>query len=307
MVIAICLITYRRPRGLRAALDAVAAQVFEGEAPQLRIVVVDNDEVGSARAVCDAARTAMPWPLEYAIEPRRGIPFARNRCVEIARPGSDWIAFIDDDEEPAPTWMASLLRAQQAYAADVVTGPVLPRFDGDVPRWAEKGGFFQRLRYATGTRRDRAFTNNVMFRAEIFDRVHPHFDERMVMTGGSDAHFSRRVNRAGFRIFWTDEAEVFETFSTSRMTTRWVYQRAYRIGTTSAFIMRDLRSLPGAVASILPVALFQLVRGGLLAATGWPFGRHLAIRGVRNVCNGAGMLVGLLGGRYEEYRQTHGS
>jgi glycosyltransferase involved in cell wall biosynthesis len=306
VVIAVCIITYRRPKGLRAALDALAAQVFDRGIPELRIVVVDNDETGSARATCDAARPTIPWPLEYAIEPRRGIPFARNRCIEVARPGVDWIGFIDDDEEPEASWLAELLRIQAQFQADVVTGPVLPRFDGAVPRWAEKGRFFHRQRFASGTRRDRAFTNNVLFRAEIFDSVHPHFDERMVMTGGSDTHFSRRVSAAGFSIVWADEAQVRETFPTSRMTARWVYQRAYRIGTTTAFIARDLESLPVASAKMLSKALFQLVSGTLLAATGWIVGRHHAIRGVRHVCNGAGLVVGLMGGRYDEYRQTHG-
>lgn len=307
MRVAICIITFQRPKGLRAALEAVNAQAFESERPDLRVVVVDNDPEGSARAVCDAMRETMSIPVDYAVEPRRGIPFARNRCIEIARPGADWISFIDDDEEPAPGWMAELLRIQREHQADVVTGPVVPRFVGEVPRWAEKGQFFHRVRHATGTRRDRAFTNNVLFRADIFDRVAPHFDERMAMTGGSDSHFSQRVARAGFRIVWADEAEVTETFPASRITARWVYQRAYRIGTTSAFVARDIQPLPAALAVILPRAVVQLVPGAVMATVGWLAGRHHGIRGVRRVCYGAGMLVGLVGGRYEEYRQTHGS
>lgn len=52
--VAVCIITYRRPDGLRRALDAVAAQVFDGARPDLRVLIVDNDEAGSARQVCDA-------------------------------------------------------------------------------------------------------------------------------------------------------------------------------------------------------------------------------------------------------------
>jgi GT2 family glycosyltransferase len=305
MRIAVCIITYRRPEGLRLALRALAAQVVDGV--ELRVLVVDNDDAGSARPVCDAARAEMPWPLDYAVEPRRGIPFARNRCVELARPAADWVGFIDDDEEPAPTWLAELLRVQADHDADVVTGPVVPRFAGEQPAWAVRGRLFQRPRFATGTRRNRAFTNNVLFRAEVFDAVRPHFDERMTMTGGSDAHFSRRVHRAGFRIVWADRAEVFETVPASRMTANWLYQRAYRTGTTQAFIHRELRAAPIAIPMIAGIAIYRLVSGAMQAAAGLVVGRHWMVAGARWVCYGAGLMVGLLGGRYDEYRHTHGA
>jgi succinoglycan biosynthesis protein ExoM len=304
MRIAVCIITYRRGESLGRALEAVGAQVFDGAAPEVRVVVVDNDGARSGEKVCDAARASMSWPLDYAVEERPGIPFARNRCIEIARAGADWIAFVDDDEEPGTGWLAELVRVQRAYEADVVTGPVLPRFAGEVPAWAVKGGLFERLRFPTGTRRDRAFTGNVMFRAEVFDRVRPHFDERLAMSGGSDTHFSRRVYEAGYRIVWADDAGVPETVPASRVAARWVFRRAYRIGTTNGFIARDLRSWPAAVAAVVPFALYRVVKGGAMAAGGWVIGRHWAVRGVRQICYGAGMLVGLFGGRFDEYRRA---
>lgn len=305
MRIAVCIISYRRPDWLRRALAGVAAQVFDGEPPAVRVVVVDNDEEGSARAACDAMRAAMPWPLDYVVESRQGIPFARNRGVAAARPEADWIAFLDDDEEPLATWLAELLRVQAAHGADVVTGPVRPRFAGEVPDWAARSRLFDCHRFPTGTRRDRAFTGNVLFRAEIFDHVRPHFDERLRFAGGSDTHFSHRVHRAGYRIVWADEAEVFESVPMSRVTRGWVYRRAYRIGITNGFIARDLRSLPAAAARVVPFAFYRLLRGTAVTAGGWPFGRHHAVSGVRQICYGAGMLVGLFGGRFDEYRRTH--
>jgi succinoglycan biosynthesis protein ExoM len=307
MRIAVCMITYRRPEALGRALRALAAQSPGGAPFELRAIVVDNDAAQSARPVCEAARAAMKWPLDYAVEPRRGIPFARNRCVELARPKADWIAFVDDDEEAAPTWLAELLRVQAEHDADVVTGPVVPRFAAPPPAWAERGRLFHRPRFATGTLRNRAFTNNVMFRAEIFDRVQPHFDERMTMTGGSDAHFSRRVHRAGYSIVWADAAEVFETVPASRMTAAWLCQRAYRTGTTNAFIHRELRATVVAIPMIAGIALYRLVSGALQAAAGLVVGRHWRVGGARWACYGAGLAVGLVGGRYDEYTRTHGA
>jgi succinoglycan biosynthesis protein ExoM len=305
MRVAVCIITYRRPEGLRRVLNSLAAQVFDDPPPELRVVVVDNDEEASSKQVCEALRSEMPWAIDYEVEPRRGIPFARNRCIQCARPGVHCLAFVDDDEEPEPGWLAEMLRVQAAYDADVVTGPVLPRFSGEVPRWALDGRLFDRLRHPTGTLRDRAFTGNVLFRAEIFDGVRPHFDERLALTGGSDTHFSRRLHAAGCSIVWADRAEVYETVPASRLSARWVFQRAYRIGTTNGFIARDLSSFPAAAATVVPFAVYRVLIGMAQAAAGWAVGRHRVISGVRQICYGAGMLVGLFGGRFDEYRRTH--
>ena len=308
MRIAVCIITFTRPKGLRAALEALGAQVLPGEPPEVSVLVVDNDDAESARPVIEELRAAgYPWPLEYAVETRRGIPFARNRCVALARPRADWIAFIDDDEEPAPGWLAELIRVQREYQADIVTGPVVSRFEGEVPAWAAKSGVLERRRFATGERRDRAYTNNVMFRAEVFDRVQPHFDERLALAGGSDTHFSHRAHLAGFTIVYAGEAEVFESFPASKVTRRWVFQRAYRVGTTNGFTARDVSGSVGeAVRALGPKALGHLARGAAHAALGLVTGHDRSIRGVRLMASGAGMVVGLLGGRYQEYRRTHG-
>ncbi len=308
MKVTICLITLNRPEGLRMALQGLDA-LTPPDRPdvELSLVVVDNDEAGSARATCEALRPALHHALHYDIEPRRGIPFARNRAVALGlAQGAEWIGFIDDDEEPGEGWLAELLRVQAATGADVVTGPVVPRFTGSPPRWAERGGFFRRLRYPDGAQRDRAFTNNVLFHRSVFERVTPHFDERMALTGGSDAHFSRRVHRAGFRIVWADRAEVFEHFPASRISPEWVYQRAYRIGTTTAFVHRDLRGILPAALYVLPVAGYRVLKGSLQALCGLLAAAHWRVAGVRQIAYAAGMIVGLLGGRYHEYARTHG-
>ena len=48
--VAICVATYRRPHGLLALLQSLDALVFDGIAPEVRVIVADNDEAESARA-----------------------------------------------------------------------------------------------------------------------------------------------------------------------------------------------------------------------------------------------------------------
>jgi len=209
MTIAVCVITYQRPEGLRCLLEGLAGLTFgKIGSPDLRIVVVDNDAAGSARALCEKMALSFPWPLTYRVEPRRGIPFARNASVDAAG-DADFLVFVDDDEVPEPDWMEELLHVQRATGADVVAGPALPYFDGAVPDWVVTSKFFERARFATGTAVAPAFvaTNNVLVRRGVLEEVAQGgqvFDERYAMSGGSDTHLYMRGHRAGDRMVWAD-------------------------------------------------------------------------------------------------------
>ena len=82
--------------------------------------------------------------------------------------------------------------------------------------WVEEGGFFESPRHTTGARIDYAFTHNVLVRTAALAGMDTLFDERMALTGGSDAEFFRRFARTGHRIVWADEALVFEWVPATR-------------------------------------------------------------------------------------------
>jgi len=134
----------------------------------MRVVVVDNDSQASARTTCETWRQASGWALEYVIEMRRGIPFARNTAFDHAG-SADWVAFLDDDEEASTEWLDQLLAVQSRYDADVVTGPVVPQFEKRVPSWVIDGRFFERPRHETGEQLPVAFSGNVLIRSAILD------------------------------------------------------------------------------------------------------------------------------------------
>src|SRR5258705_4394347 len=103
--VAICIATHRRPQGLLALLQSLDGLVFDGAAPEVRVIVADNDEAESARAICDGARDWLRHPLTYVVEKRPGIPQARNASLAPALGSVDWIAFADDDELADPRWL----------------------------------------------------------------------------------------------------------------------------------------------------------------------------------------------------------
>ena len=304
--VAVCALTFRRPAGLQRLLEGLAALRFDGSGPRLRVVIIDNDPAGSGRATCDAFRTQFPWPLEYHIETRRGIAFARNAALNHAR-SADWIAFIDDDEKPDPNWLNELFRVQQAEQADVTAGPVIPEFAADAPDWLREGGFFDRRRYLTGQRLGHAFTNNVLFRSSLLEELQLRFNERWALMGCEDRAFFQTIGMAGHRIIWANDAVVREQIPPERANAAWLVQRHYRVGNSTSFVERDLRGAwrawPVQLAKSMVWLLIGLGRGLL-----WPFaGMTGRVRARQALAYGAGLLTGLLGRPYEEYRQSDDS
>jgi len=307
MRVAVCVITCRRPEGLQRLLRALNALTFRSDPPDVEVIVVDNDADTSAASVCDLLRRDLNWPLRYEVEPQRGIPFARNRAVACAADTADFVSFIDDDEVPQPSWLDELLTVQHLYNADVVTGPVVPHFPEGVPDWVVKERVFELDRYPTGRRLDKAYTHNVLVRVGVFKAMETIFDGRMALTGGSDTHFFKRVHRAGFSIVWADQAVVSEWIPSSRTRLRWVLQRAYRVGNSAGLMEADLnRSVSSRVRFVLNA--YAKFAEGMLYLPLWFFvGRRAAVHALRRICQVAGMLAGLAGRRYEEYRKIHGA
>ena len=311
MQVTVCIATYRRAEGLRRLLGGIDGLTFRKSLPPgVRIVVVDNDPEGSASEVCEELVPKLGWPLSYHAEPRRGISYARNTAISRAGDEADFIACIDDDEVPEPNWLDELLHVQLSYDADVVSGPVLPYFPDPVPAWILRGKFFEQAfehpRYPTGQELEVTATSNVLIRAKIFEETGLTFDERLALTGGEDVHFFARVRRAGYKIVHADEAVVREWIPGSRANARWILKRAYRVGNAHTLTEEYLGSDPRTRAVRIAKGCGRIAQGALLLPASLPVlflsGRWMLVRSLLYICRGAGMLAGMIGVRFEEYR-----
>ena len=142
--------TYRRPADLERAIVSVLAQ--QGVATGFEIVVIDNDPEGSARPLVDRLAEQSPVTIRYVHEKRPGISHARNTGVASAT--GRYLAFLDDDEEADPDWLAHFLDTLQKFGADAVVGPVLPRFpDGAAIDAYRRRVYTRDARLPTGTDR----------------------------------------------------------------------------------------------------------------------------------------------------------
>jgi len=306
--VAICVATCRRPRGLRRTLASLAALETERD---VAVVVADNDAEGQEGvAAAEALRRAgYRWPLVAMTVAERGIPQVRNALVRtaLALPHVRFVAMLDDDEAAEPGWLRAMLACQAATRADVVGGAVLRALEGEVPRWAAAHPLLQpKSRGESGVVPLIDSTANVLIAAEALRATgDAPFDEAMALTGGSDKQLFTRMQRAGRRFAWAEDARVTELIPASRITAGWLLMRGYRIGMTDMITAMTHDGALRAARAEAHRIVGGLVVGSLGAALTLDRGKRIVRLG--RAYRAAGKVAALAGRRYEEYRKVHGA
>jgi glycosyltransferase involved in cell wall biosynthesis len=231
--VSVVILTFRRPRELQAAVTSVLAQ--QGVPATYEIIVVDNDPDAGGEPVVAALKAGTQVPVRYVPEPRPGISHARNTGVAAA--GGDYVAFLDDDEEAEPQWLARLLATVQQFEADAVVGPVYPRFPPEAPPVDSyrRHVYTRDARMTTGTPLLRWNIGNSLFdKARCFTEPEP-FSPRLGRTGGEDTVFLRQLTRRGRKMVWCAEAVVWESVPPERLDPDYLLRRAFRGAQTATF------------------------------------------------------------------------
>jgi GT2 family glycosyltransferase len=173
--------TRDRPDDLALALEGLHAQEY----PRLRTLVVDNapSDDRTRRLVSELARTRN---IDYVIEPRAGLSWARNKGLEATT--SEVIAWTDDDEVCDRWWAAEIARAfVEVPQAGAVTGIVLPaELETQSQAWFEqysgvgRGRGFARAVFSPATARAQSplyplppygVGANMAFRRDAIERI----------------------------------------------------------------------------------------------------------------------------------------
>jgi len=293
--ISVCICTLKRPELLRRTLSSLHDQQTGGVFTY-SVVVADNDAAESARQAVAEFSAAARLPVTYCVEPQQNIALARNKAVESA--SGDWIAFIDDDEFPAPDWLLNLFKTCAAYQADGALGPVKPYFDTEPPKWVKKGGFFDRPNHATGYRVtwEQSRTGNVLFRKDILKGLEIPFRSEFA-TAGEDMDFFRRAMNQGCSFVWCNEAVAYEVVPSSRCTRTYLLRRALLRG--SNFPKHPENRIRNAVKSLIAVPLYALALPVLVL-----FGQHVFLKYLIKLLDHSSRLLAYLGVSVMTERQT---
>lgn len=303
--VCVCICTYRRNEPLERLLLAIGRLTFpSGLEPDLRVHVVDNNPDGSAGTVVERLAPQLPFPVGYQQVGQQNISAVRNAALEGAPADADLLALIDDDEEPSPEWLDHLLVVQRECDADVVIGPVVPAFSADAPAWIRDGGFFDLAQHPDRTRLDDGISGNALLRRSAVSLRGLRFDERLGLSGGEDQAFFRSVAASGLDIRYAADALVTEPVPQARLSVRYLLERERRKGNTLGLLDRGLdRRTPRPAAIRLLKSAKYLAHGvgGLLLL---PVTRSRAslVWSLCRVARGAGMLTGLGGRSFDQYK-----
>jgi glycosyltransferase involved in cell wall biosynthesis len=278
------------------------AKACEARLPDL-VIVVDNDSAGTGFEAATVLAAELPFPLHAILEPRRGIPFARNRLIEEAlRRDFRYIAMLDDDEYPAPGWLKALEDEARTSGADIVGGPVTPVFAAPVASplseadYAKGGGLlFRKVTMVMSSA-------NVLVTRRLIERWRDDwFRAEFAETGGSDSEFFRRTALAGHRHAVAADALVYEDIPADRAQPRWLVRRCYRSGgvLSRARFMHYRPLTAAALEAGSIVKLLLLAAADFAAAPASARARFLARL---NFARAAGRVAGFFGFQYREYR-----
>jgi hypothetical protein len=217
--------TFRRPDSLLRAVRSVFAQENVGP---FEIVAIDNSPEGSAIATLKQLEREAPARFRWAHQPKPGVAQARNAALGLAR--GSLVAWLDDDQEACPLWLASLIGVRAQTGAQSVFGPVRARSHSQTGN-AE---FFEQLYSRVGppgsgvATRHYGIGNSLQPRA-MFDDDLP-FDPRADQRGGEDDALFSSWAEAGAVFAWAAEASVIEHLGAERIHLRHGLKRAFAYG-----------------------------------------------------------------------------
>ena len=131
ITVAIC--TYNGEDRVPEVLDRLRRQRGVDDI-RWEILVVDNNSTDETSARVQKYQDA--WrdtvPLRYLFEARQGKSYAIEMAVQESK--GEWIAFLDDDNLPAPDWIAAVHRfAEQRPHAGVFGGQIHGLFEEEPP------------------------------------------------------------------------------------------------------------------------------------------------------------------------------
>jgi succinoglycan biosynthesis protein ExoM len=293
----VCIPTYKRPKSLQRLLTAIAALDTDAD---IRVLVADNDaEAHAGFDLCNSI-AHYRWPLTAVIAHNRGIAQVRNTLIDQAlKTDACFIAMIDDDEWPQTDWIAQFLKTAHATRADVLQGSILFG-QGDA---ADGHGDIRR---PTGPVAMLQGAGNILITRTVLEETSaPWFDPQFALSGGEDQDFFVRLQRAGKRFAWSDEARAHGEVPEARAGLGWLLRRAYSVGNSDMRVL--LKHRPGMAKLMVELLkiLASLLLSPLAAAILAPSPNRKA-RALQKLFRAAGKLSAMCGRRTNEYAVVHG-
>lgn len=110
--VAVVIPYYQKRTGILA--KAIRSALAQEGALALDIIVVDDSSPVPARAELAGIAVPAPHALRIVEQSNAGPAAARNRALDLVAPGTDYVAFLDSDDEWIPVHVANAVAALEA-------------------------------------------------------------------------------------------------------------------------------------------------------------------------------------------------
>lgn len=229
--------TFRRPTGLRRALESLKIQ--NSGAMAVEIVIADNDPEGSARDFVEEFAKGTNIPVKYVHAKEPGVANARNEALKVAR--GRYLAFMDDDQFASENWLYELLLIMDKYSAGLVFCPTYAQSTIDVEYKQECLDFFTRgiQRKDDGLVDDFFGCGNSLLDLQKCNLPTPPFSPDTNETGGEDDLLFSQLKAQGTLIAWTNKTCAREHVEDWRMTHKYIQIRSFAYGQGPSRICAD--------------------------------------------------------------------
>jgi len=239
MKILICICTYKRNNILNKCLMSFNNAVIPFNF-KIEFLIIDNTINGNAKNIISRVKKRFNYKIYYVNEKKRGIVYARNKCLEeVKKINCDYFSFLDDDCEIDQKWFVNFKKTISTHKVKIITGPQIHKSNGKFKNNLEI--IFERKINNDKKFVNWAATNNVILNKKILLTSNLKFDINLNKFGmGEDQLFFLQLYKKGHKILWNKEIKVYEKKHSHRSTMKWVVDRSFRLGILGNYIDKKI-------------------------------------------------------------------
>jgi glycosyltransferase involved in cell wall biosynthesis len=248
-------------------------------------VVIDNNSSDATEQMVRFYQEnwEKPYFLTYYLEPRQGSAFARKRAIKEAK--GCYVAFLDDDNIPAPDWIVSIHKFSQDYPhIGAFSGQIHGDYEVEPPENFQKIAAFLAIR-EHGLHPFRFNPDNlnlppsaglVVCKQAWNDAVpnHPQLKGRLgqSMMGGEDYEVLLHLHQAGWEIWYNPQMHINHCIPRHRLEREYLLSLARGVGLATCQL-RMINARP--VDKPVIFARTILGNGRRIVQHQWKYGKQL--------------------------------
>lgn len=210
------------------------------------IVVVDEDE--SYFKEIEAMVKECDYPCKVVFnDDNQGLAHSRNLGIGYAK--GEIFAFIDDDAEPHPQWIRTMVQNFEDSNVGGMAGDIIPKWMAEGMDWFPRELYWMiSCSYSITPQErgeiDRGFGVDMAFSRSAIEKV-GRFDKRFGITkkrwiGGEDTEMFIRVKMAGYKVIFEPDMRVSHHIHPQRLQLNNLIKRAIAQGRGTVIMKRGL-------------------------------------------------------------------